>query len=27
VERCFTERHREWVPGWGWEHRSRRVCR
>jgi hypothetical protein len=27
VERCFTERYREWVPGWGWEHRSRRVCR
>ena len=27
VERCVTERYREWVPGWGWEHRSRRVCR
>jgi hypothetical protein len=27
VERCSTERYREWVPGWGWEHRSRRVCR
>jgi hypothetical protein len=26
VERCTTERYREWVPGWGWEHRSRRVC-
>ena len=26
VERCFTERYREWVPGWGWEHRFRRVC-
>ncbi len=27
VEHCETERYREWVPGWGWEHRSRRVCR
>lgn len=26
VERCSTERYREWVPGWGWEHRTRRVC-
>jgi len=26
VERCVTERYREWVPGWGWEHRTRRVC-
>jgi hypothetical protein len=26
VERCSTERYKEWVPGWGWEHRSRRVC-
>jgi hypothetical protein len=26
VEQCTTERYREWVPGWGWEHRSRRVC-
>lgn len=26
VERCATERYREWVPGWGWEHRTRRVC-
>jgi hypothetical protein len=27
VEHCETERFREWVPGWGWEHRTRRVCR
>jgi hypothetical protein len=27
VERCVTERYREWVPGWGWEHRTRRTCR
>ncbi|PVE24080.1 hypothetical protein DC522_12335 [Microvirga sp. KLBC 81] len=26
VERCTTERYREWVPGWGWEYRSRQVC-
>ncbi|MBA1157472.1 hypothetical protein [Microvirga mediterraneensis] len=26
VERCTTERYREWVPGWGWEHRTRRIC-
>ena len=26
VEQCSTERYREWVPGWGWEHRTRRVC-
>jgi len=26
VERCTTERYREWVPGWGWEHRTRKVC-
>lgn len=26
VERCFTERYSEWVPGWGWEQRRRRVC-
>jgi hypothetical protein len=26
VERCFTERYNEWVPGWGWEQRRRRVC-
>lgn len=26
VERCVTERHKEWVPGWGWEHRTRRTC-
>ncbi len=26
VERCTTERYREWVPGWGWEHRTRQVC-
>jgi hypothetical protein len=27
VERCVDERYREWVPGWGWEYRSRQVCR
>ncbi len=27
VERCSTERYREWVPGWGWEQRTRRSCR
>ncbi|MBF9234666.1 hypothetical protein [Microvirga alba] len=27
VERCVTERYSEWVPGWGWEQRRRRVCR
>lgn len=27
VESCTTERYREWVPGWGWEYRSRQVCR
>lgn len=27
VERCTTERYREWVPGWGWEHRTRKICR
>jgi hypothetical protein len=26
VERCFTERYNEWVPGWGWEQRRRRIC-
>ncbi|WP_134499780.1 hypothetical protein [Microvirga pakistanensis] len=26
VERCTTERYREWVPGWGWDYRSRQVC-
>ncbi len=26
VERCFTERYSEWVPGWGWEQRRRRIC-
>lgn len=26
VESCTTERYREWVPGWGWEYRSRQVC-
>lgn len=26
VERCTTERFREWVPGWGWEYRTRQVC-
>lgn len=26
VESCTTERFREWVPGWGWEYRTRRVC-
>lgn len=26
VERCSTERYREWVPGWGWEYRTRQVC-
>ncbi len=27
VERCVTERYNEWVPGWGWEQRTRRSCR
>lgn len=27
VERCTTERYSEWVPGWGWERRTRRTCR
>lgn len=27
VERCVTERYSEWVPGWGWERRTRRTCR
>ncbi len=26
VEHCTTERYREWVPGWGWEYRTRQVC-
>lgn len=26
VERCVTERYTEWVPGWGWEQRKRRIC-
>lgn len=26
VERCTTERYREWVPGYGWEYSKRRVC-
>jgi len=26
VERCTTERYSEWVPGWGWERRTRRTC-
>jgi hypothetical protein len=26
VERCVTERYSEWVPGWGWERRTRRTC-
>jgi len=26
VERCVTERYSEWVPGWGWEHRRRKIC-
>jgi hypothetical protein len=26
VERCTNERYREWVPGWGWEYRTRQVC-
>jgi hypothetical protein len=27
VERCRVETFSEWVPGWGWERRSRRICR
>jgi len=27
VEHCVDERYREWVPGWGWEYRTRQVCR
>jgi hypothetical protein len=26
-EDCWTERTREWVPGWGWQHQRRTVCR
>jgi len=26
VERCTVERYSEWVPGWGWERRTRRIC-
>lgn len=26
VERCTTERYNEWVPGYGWEQRTRRTC-
>lgn len=25
-ETCVVERHRVWVPGWGWEMRRRTVC-
>jgi hypothetical protein len=25
-ETCFVERHRVWVPGWGWDVRRRTVC-
>ena len=25
-EHCFTERTREFVPGWGWQTRRRTVC-
>ena len=25
-QRCFTERTREFVPGWGWQTRRRMVC-
>jgi outer membrane lipoprotein SlyB len=24
--RCFVERERVWVPGWGWEFRRRTIC-
>jgi hypothetical protein len=26
-EHCWVERTRQWVPGWGWEHERRTVCR
>ena len=26
VERCYTERASEYVPGWGWQTVRRRVC-
>jgi hypothetical protein len=26
VERCTIERYSEWVPGWGWERRTRKTC-
>lgn len=26
VEHCYTERSREYVPGWGWQPVRRRVC-
>jgi hypothetical protein len=26
VERCYTERADEYVPGWGWQTLHRRVC-
>ena len=25
-ERCWVERSREWVPGWGWQFHRRTVC-
>jgi len=27
VERCRVVRYSEWVPGWGWERSTRRICR
>ena len=26
VRRCWIERHRVWVPGWGYDIRRERVC-
>jgi hypothetical protein len=25
-QRCFVERSREYVPGWGWQPVKRRIC-
>jgi hypothetical protein len=27
VERCVTREHEEWVPGYGWQTRTRKTCR
>ncbi len=25
-DKCYVERRRVWVPGWGWEVRRRTIC-